>query len=69
MLSKAINQIQKARKATYNSQMKYPNDDEIAKITGLSLVRIRSASTCLRVVGSIDDKMWDSSAGTFMVMI
>ncbi|CAN6583326.1 unnamed protein product [Malus baccata var. baccata] len=65
-LSKAINQIQKARKATYNSQMKYPDDDEIAKITGLSLARIKSASTCLRVVGSIDDKMWDSSAGTFM---
>ncbi|KAM1013293.1 hypothetical protein EV1_042891 [Malus domestica] len=65
-LSKAINQIQKARKATYNSQMKYPDDDEIAKITGLSLARIKSASTCLRVVGSIDEKMWDSSAGTFM---
>ncbi|KAM0968496.1 hypothetical protein ACFX2A_017142 [Malus domestica] len=65
-LSKAINQIQKARKATYNRHMRYPDDDEIAKITGLSLVRIRSASTCLRVVGSVDDKMWDNSPGTFM---
>ncbi|KAM1289519.1 hypothetical protein ACFX2I_016771 [Malus domestica] len=65
-LSKAINQIQKARKATYNRHMRYPDDDEIAKITGLSLVRIRSASTCLRVVGSVDDKMWDNSPGTFV---
>ncbi|KAH0989883.1 hypothetical protein GBA52_001366 [Prunus armeniaca] len=65
-LSKAINQIQKARKANYNSHMKYPDDEEIAKITGLSLARIRSASTCLRVVGSVDHKMWESSDGTYM---
>lgn len=65
-LSKAINQIQKARKANYNSHMKYPDDEEIAKITGLSLAKIRSASRCLRVVGSVDHKIWECSAGTYM---
>ncbi|XP_062019480.1 RNA polymerase sigma factor sigC isoform X1 [Rosa rugosa] len=65
-LSKAINRIQKARKANYSSHMKYPDDEEIAKITGLSLAKIRSASRCLRVVGSVDHKIWECSAGTYM---
>ncbi|KAL6207839.1 hypothetical protein ACLB2K_018792 [Fragaria x ananassa] len=65
-LSKAINRIQKARKANYNSHMKYPDDGEIAKITGLSLAKISSASRCLRVMGSVDHKIWDCSAGTYM---
>ncbi|XP_050365081.1 RNA polymerase sigma factor sigC [Argentina anserina] len=65
-LSKAINQIQKARKVNYNSHMKYPDDEAIAKITGLSLAKIRSASRCLRVVGSVDHKIWECSAGTYM---
>ncbi|KAL6216529.1 hypothetical protein ACLB2K_009752 [Fragaria x ananassa] len=65
-LSKAINRIQKARKANYNNHMKYPDDEEIAKITGLSLAKISSASRCLRVVGSVDHKIWECSAGTYM---
>ncbi|XP_059461280.1 RNA polymerase sigma factor sigC isoform X2 [Corylus avellana] len=56
-LSSTINKIQKARKALYRSHRKYPDDDEIAKHTGLSLAKIRSASKCFRVVGSIDQKM------------
>uniref|UniRef100_A0A2N9H1L4 RNA polymerase sigma-70 domain-containing protein n=1 Tax=Fagus sylvatica TaxID=28930 RepID=A0A2N9H1L4_FAGSY len=58
-LSSAINQIQKAQKSLNRGHMKYPDDDEIAKHTGLSLAKIRSASKCLRVVGSIDQKMGD----------
>ncbi|XP_057480991.1 RNA polymerase sigma factor sigC [Actinidia eriantha] len=58
-LRKAINQIQKARKALNSSHMKYLDDEEIAKFTGLSLAKITSASKCLRVVGSIDQKMGD----------
>ena len=58
-LRKAINQIQKARKALNSSHMKYPDDEEIAKFTGLSLAKITLASKCLRVVGSIDQKMGD----------
>ncbi|PSR89323.1 RNA polymerase sigma factor sigC like [Actinidia chinensis var. chinensis] len=58
-LRKAINQIQNARKALNSSHMKYPDDEEIARFTGLSLVKITSASKCLRVVGSIDQKMGD----------
>ncbi|KAL5850530.1 hypothetical protein ACOSQ4_008543 [Xanthoceras sorbifolium] len=58
-LSMAINRIHKARKALNNSHGKYPEDKEIANFTGLSLAEIRSASACLRVVGSIDQKMGD----------
>ncbi|GMQ03582.1 hypothetical protein CsSME_00049335 [Camellia sinensis var. sinensis] len=60
-LNKAINQIHKARKALSTSQGKYPGDDEIAKFTGLSLAKITLASKCLRVVGSIDQKVGDFS--------
>ncbi|XP_062101354.1 RNA polymerase sigma factor sigC [Humulus lupulus] len=62
-LSKAINQIQKTRKAVTNSRGKYQDDNEIAKLTGLSLNKIRSASQCLRVVGSVDQKIGDSFQG------
>ncbi|XP_031250296.1 RNA polymerase sigma factor sigC-like [Pistacia vera] len=58
-LSRSINKIQKARKALNSSHGKYPEDIEIAKFTGLSLAEIRSASECLRVVGSIDQKIGD----------
>ncbi|WCJ29547.1 RNA polymerase sigma factor sigC [Euphorbia peplus] len=56
-LSRAMNQIQKARKTMSTSHGRYPDDKEIAECTGLSLARIESASKCLRVVGSIDQKM------------
>ncbi|OIV97818.1 hypothetical protein TanjilG_12575 [Lupinus angustifolius] len=65
-LSKAINQIQKAQKSLKNACMKCPDDYEIAKMTGLSLDKIRSASNCLRVVASIDQKefMPDTAVGS-----
>ncbi|KAL8139275.1 hypothetical protein V2J09_005296 [Rumex salicifolius] len=39
----------------------YPDDLEIAKFTGLSLQKIKSASRCLRVVGSTDQNVGDWS--------
>ncbi|KAJ7958850.1 RNA polymerase sigma factor [Quillaja saponaria] len=65
-LSRAINQIQKARKSFHGTSIKYPDDNEIAKITGLSLHKIRSASKCLRVVCSIDQKVGDCLAVKYM---
>ncbi|OIT36910.1 PREDICTED: RNA polymerase sigma factor sigC [Nicotiana attenuata] len=58
-ICKAINQIHKARKALSRSHGKFPGDNEIAKYTGLSTARIAMASKCLRVVGSIDQKVGD----------
>ncbi|KAI4337535.1 hypothetical protein L6164_015939 [Bauhinia variegata] len=58
-LNRAVSQIQKARKALKSTAMKSPDDYEIAKMTGLSLDKIRSASNCLRVVGSINQKVGD----------
>ncbi|XP_006601059.1 RNA polymerase sigma factor sigC isoform X2 [Glycine max] len=58
-LNRAINQIQKARKAMKSTHKKCPDDYEIAKMTGLSLDKIKSASNCLRIVASIDQKVGD----------
>ncbi|XP_038884659.1 RNA polymerase sigma factor sigC isoform X2 [Benincasa hispida] len=57
-LTKAINQIQKARKVLNNGGRRY-SDDDIAKATGLPLAKVRVASNCLKVVGSVDQKMGD----------
>ncbi|XP_015935010.1 RNA polymerase sigma factor sigC [Arachis duranensis] len=59
-LSRAMNQIQKAQKSLKMTSMKSPDDHEIAKATGLSLEKIRSAGNCLRVVASTNQKMGDS---------
>ncbi|XP_039043232.1 RNA polymerase sigma factor sigC-like isoform X2 [Hibiscus syriacus] len=68
-LSRAIGQIQKARKALSKSHGKYPEEDEIAKMTGLSLSKIRSADKCFRVVGSIDQKIGDSINAKYLEFI
>ncbi|XP_022951796.1 uncharacterized protein LOC111454527 isoform X2 [Cucurbita moschata] len=57
-LTKAMNQIQKARKALNNGSNRY-SDDDIAKATGLPLAKVRLANNCLKVVGSIDQKRSD----------
>ncbi|XP_076954073.1 RNA polymerase sigma factor sigC-like [Bidens hawaiensis] len=60
-LSKAISKIQKARKALDKGDGRCPDDCEIAKFSGLSLAKIKSAARCLRVVGSINQtnaKYW-----------
>ncbi|KAK2982930.1 hypothetical protein RJ640_006344 [Escallonia rubra] len=68
-LSKAINQIQKARKALSSRHGKYPGDGEIAKLTGLSLAKITSAGKCLRVVGSVDQKVGHFTNAKFSELI
>lgn len=68
-LSRAIVQIQKARKALSKSHGKYPEEDEIAKITGLSLSKIRLANKCFRVVGSIDQKIGDCINAKYLEFI
>lgn len=49
--------------------MKFPDDYEIAKMTGLSLDKIRSASNCRRVVASINQKMGDWHSVKYMVRL
>ncbi|KAF7817091.1 RNA polymerase sigma factor sigC [Senna tora] len=68
-LSRAISQIQKARKSLKSTAFKYPDDYEIAKITGLSVDKIRSASNCLRVVGSINQKIGDCFNVKYMELL
>ncbi|KAJ1380346.1 Winged helix-like DNA-binding domain superfamily, partial [Sesbania bispinosa] len=56
-MSKVLNQIGKARKSLKSTSTKDPDDYEIAKMTGLSLDKIRSASNCPRIVASINQKI------------
>ncbi|XP_061373277.1 RNA polymerase sigma factor sigC isoform X2 [Gastrolobium bilobum] len=66
-LSRALSQILKARKAMKSTSMKCPDDYEIAKMTGLSLNKIRAASNCRRIVASIDQKTGDYFSVEYMV--
>ncbi|KAH1213280.1 RNA polymerase sigma factor sigC [Glycine max] len=66
-LNRAINQIQKARKAMKCMHKKCPDDYEIAKMTGLSLDKIKSASNCLRIVASLDQKVGNHLGVEYMV--
>ncbi|XP_012857954.1 PREDICTED: RNA polymerase sigma factor sigC [Erythranthe guttata] len=68
-LSKVINQVHKARKALTTSNGKYPDDYEIAKFTGLSVAKVMSASKCLRVVGSIDQKIGEYMTTKYMEIL
>ncbi|KAL1195881.1 RNA polymerase sigma factor sigC [Cardamine amara subsp. amara] len=64
---RTINQIQKARKTLKTSHgIKYPADEEISKLTSLSLKKIRAANQCLKVVGSIDKKVGDCFTSKFL---
>ncbi|XP_026422643.1 RNA polymerase sigma factor sigC-like isoform X2 [Papaver somniferum] len=65
-LARAIYQIQKARKTLHSLYGRYPDDNEIATFTGLSLAKIRLASKCPRIVGSIDQKLGDDINIKFM---
>ncbi|KFK34637.1 hypothetical protein AALP_AA5G171900 [Arabis alpina] len=64
---RTMSQIQKARKTLKTSHgIKYPADEEISKLTGHSLKKIRAANQCLKVVGSIDQKVGDCFTTKFL---
>ncbi|KAG7560774.1 RNA polymerase sigma-70 region 3 [Arabidopsis thaliana x Arabidopsis arenosa] len=64
---RTINQIQKARKTLKTSHgIKYPADEEISKLTSLSVKKIRAANQCLKVVGSIEKKVGDCFSTKFL---
>ncbi|CAL9049747.1 RNA polymerase sigma factor sigC-like [Musa acuminata AAA Group] len=54
-----IKRIQKARRTHYNREGRQPQDEEIAKLTGLSLAKVRLSSKCSRAVGSIEQEIRD----------
>ncbi|XP_072967130.1 RNA polymerase sigma factor sigC [Typha angustifolia] len=61
-----INRIQKARRALRSREGRYPQDEEIAKFTGLSLANVRLARKCSRPVGSIDQDIGSEWCTKFM---
>ncbi|CAO2818015.1 unnamed protein product [Amaranthus hypochondriacus] len=58
-LGTTVNRVHKARKALKRSRGKHPDDIDVSKFTGLSLEKIKSADSCLRIVGSLDQKIGD----------
>ncbi|RWW55846.1 hypothetical protein BHE74_00037476 [Ensete ventricosum] len=62
-----IKRIQKARRTHYNGEGRQPQDEEIAKLTGLSLTSVRLARKCSRAVGSIDQEIRDGWSTKFRV--
>ncbi|KAJ8485142.1 hypothetical protein OPV22_017627 [Ensete ventricosum] len=64
-----IKRIQKARRTHYNREGRQPQDEEIAKLTGLSLTSVRLARKCSRAVGSIDQEIRDGWSTKFREMI
>ncbi|KAK1285643.1 RNA polymerase sigma factor sigC [Acorus calamus] len=65
-LEKSINQIQKARRTFFKVRGRYPMDDEIAELTGLSLANVRLSSKYSRVPGSIERKIGNGMNIKFM---
>ncbi|XP_042402220.1 RNA polymerase sigma factor sigC-like isoform X2 [Zingiber officinale] len=64
-----INQIQKVKRNFHTSEGKYPNDEEITELTGLSLAYVRLASRCSKSVGSIEQEVRDGWTTTFMFLL
>ncbi|EPS65656.1 hypothetical protein M569_09119, partial [Genlisea aurea] len=67
-MNKVINQVQNARKQLCAATGRTPSDLEVAKLTGISLERIRSAGRCPRVVGSVDRRV-GNPPGTLLMEV
>ncbi|XP_006853783.2 RNA polymerase sigma factor sigC [Amborella trichopoda] len=65
-LNKVLNQTVKAKRALHQMHGRHPREVEIAEFTGLSLVNVRLANKCLRVHGSIDQRIGDNWGATYM---
>ncbi|XP_068648542.1 RNA polymerase sigma factor sigC [Aristolochia californica] len=66
LFNNAMITTKKARKVLYNLHKRPPQDEEIAKFTGISIANIRLACKYLRVVGSIEQKVGDDTGAKFM---
>ncbi|KAK1311697.1 RNA polymerase sigma factor sigC [Acorus calamus] len=65
-LEKSIYQIQKARRTFFKVRGRYPMDNEIAELTGLSLANVRLSSKYSRFPGSIERKIGNGMNVKFM---
>lgn len=68
-LGRAVYKINKARKTLRTKHGKHPQDAEIAKLTGLSLAKISSASKCMTIVGSLDAKIDACYSTTYLEVL
>ncbi|KAJ6823028.1 RNA polymerase sigma factor sigC isoform X1 [Iris pallida] len=68
-VDKFVKRVQKARKTFYIGEGRYPEDDEMAELTGLPLAKVRLAKHCSRVGGSLDQEMAAGHRTKFMEII
>ncbi len=61
-----INRVNRAKNDFYLEYMRFPTDDEIANITGLSIAKVKSLQTNNFTCLSSDSKPDDDMDGTFM---
>lgn len=66
-MERYIKRVQTARRNFCHEERRYPGDDEIAKLTGLSLANVRLARKCSRVAASLDKGLRDGWHAKFMV--
>lgn len=64
-----INRINKAKNDFYLEYMRFPTDNEIADITGLSIAKVKSLQTNNFTCLSSDSKPNDEMDGTFMDLL
>lgn len=65
-MERFIKRIQTAKRTFYDEEGRYPGDDEMAQLTGLSLANVRLARKCSRVGGSLDKEIVDGWRAKFM---
>ncbi|ONK70030.1 uncharacterized protein A4U43_C05F29530 [Asparagus officinalis] len=65
-VERSIKRIQTARRTFYDGEGRYPEDDEMAELTGLSLANVRVARRCSRVAASLDKEIVDGWRLKFM---
>lgn len=68
-MEKFVKRVKKARRTYYNEEGRYPEDDEMVELTGLSLDKVRLAKHCSRVEGSLDQEMGAGQPTKFMEVI
>lgn len=65
-MEKIIKRIQEARRDFSNREGRYPQDEETAQFTHLSLDKVRLANKCSRAIGSIEQEIGDGWRTKFM---
>lgn len=68
-MERIIKKMHAAKRDFYDSEGRYPQDEEIAELTGISVDNVTLARKCTRVAGSIDKEIVSGWRTKFMEVI